>query len=290
MSAVDIKLLSWISGRMADLTNEGSFIRFDLYHAEVGGNAEKLKSVTLGDEGDDPADIAALFWDIAEDDASTRSPGVPQRYSVLGFRSETGTEPDERKSFNLHSPSNSIFNGNTETPDPKGVIAASLRQNENMHRLMVAMTEATSGRLASEVKRLDDENQKLRDGQLSTFELVQDLQDRKLERGLAQSEAEAKAKRMDDLLDLGKILIPVVLAKLVPGTPAATSAVGSGVKNLLMGMKEAEFEGVLNALSPANKMALINMYETAKQETMAEDVKKPELFQKYPDENGFVIQ
>lgn len=300
MGQVDHKVVKWIGERVADLTEEGPVIRYELWHTNVDSGAEKLETVRVGEldedenevEAPEPEELSQLLWDVAESDADTRTPGTTQRYSIQAYRI-AGGEPDSTFSFNIYARTSSSIGGNSEPATEKGALGSALRHSDNLHRLVVNMTEATSGRLAQDLMRERDLNQKFRDAQMQQFETVQDLMDRKHERDLRSLESQASAKRMDDILAMGMTLLPILMSKFGPSVSptGADAAVGAGMKKLLMGMSEQELKGVMESLGPANQMAVMEVYQQARKSALEEDAKKPAAFQDYTksDDEAFKV-
>lgn len=277
------QLVKWIQNRLVtiDTDDDGSIaniIRFELFHAIDGEGASRLETVRV-EPGFNARDAAVQVWAAAENDAETRTSGVQQRYTLGAF-----TE-DEREPVSVHTfiikpnplSSSKLLGLDTEQPNEKGIVAHTLRHNESMHRMLIAMSNATAGNLAERCERQDQQIARLQADRDEFFELTQKMLDRRQERELDNALAVQRSKRMDELIGMGMSMIPLlagaVLGKKVPAVKSTgrDQAIGQFLKSL----SEEEALAVFGALKPENQMTLAQLYESYKKDSQTEQASKP---------------
>lgn len=268
------KMITWIG-------DKAETCRFELHHTGLEGN-EIIDKFAAPDEDTSIDDFANDVYERAEQDALTRlNEEGYQRYSIVAF-SDGSVEGNYGFVVKVvdENPLKLTNLGSDVATSQKGLIGSFMTHNERMNRQLSAMSEATAGRLAGEVERLSRRNQNLEDHHMKIMDMVEDLKDRKHERELAAAQAEANARRMDQLLNLGMQLLPVVAAKLLPANPLAQdaqhAAIGKGVEEWLSGISEQELAGVIGSLAPQNRLAVMEIYEIAMKKRHAAESNTPE--------------
>lgn len=290
MSAPSFNLVKWLTRYLSDVTEEGVIARFELFHTIEGEHADRLELWrNTSDDPRDPQELAQEIQDAADRDVQSRISGQPQRYAVYAFRGEN-EEHEGQMSFlvrpTLHQ---SRYGEDSEPPTEKGVIAHFMRQNENMHRLMIGSQQATVGQLTSDLERERAARQKSEDLHWSMFDKYQKLLDKEHERRIAEAKELMKARRLDEMLGVATALLPIVVTKLVGAinqpAPAPTAlpqaaspappalAVGypvdpkdAAIRLFFAGLSEVEISGVLGSLSGGNQLALAELHRAFSEE------------------------
>lgn len=268
---------------MADITEEGSPDRFELFHT-VDGNAERLEIHKCKD-GDDAGDVAQLLFDSARQDADTRD-NKYQRYTVALFRHADQQEPEVQFPFRIQArPGTNWTGGDTEQPTEKGERAQLMRIQNETHSIMMRFAESFGGRFSSELDKVRAEREKLEEKLRSQALAMEDLQDRRLDRELQRSELLQRQKFYGDLMSsllplvphiaggiLSKVLKPSDGSKnghessaakaLVPAN-AEQSSRETILKEMFANMTDEEKQGLFTALNPMNRMALVTLIQGA---------------------------
>lgn len=213
-------VVNWVTKRRTDLTDGGMISRFELWHAVDGEVSERLGlyEMETRDEEEDPEDLVQEIWNDASEDASTRPQGSYQRYVIKAYRGESH-EPDEAKAFSLTGSCVSSAMGGTESPTPRGLMAQEMRQNDNLHGMMMRMAEGTAGQLASDLQKSREENANLLLQRSRLLEIEQRLLDRTHEREMDRQERKQAAERMDMVLGMITNFAPMILSKLFENKP-----------------------------------------------------------------------
>lgn len=284
MSPPSLGLTKWLARYLADVTEEGAISRFELFHKIEAEQAERIELWRNDpDDARDPQELAQEMQDAAERDVQSRISGQPQRYVVYAYRAEND-EHESQFSFlvrpTLHQ---GRLGEDSEPPTEKGVISHFMRQNENMHRLMISSQQATVGQLASDLERERGARQKSEDLHWSMFEKYQQLLDREHERRISEAKELMKARRLDEMLGVATALLPIVVTKLLgsmnqpaapQGLPVAANDTQVGavaaaqpidpkdaaIRQFFAGLSEVEISGVLGSLSGSNQLALAELH------------------------------
>lgn len=284
MSAPSFGFVKWLTRHLSDVTEEGAIARFELFHTIEGEHADRLEVWrNSADDPRDPQELAQEMQDAADRDVQSRVSGQPQRYAVYAFRAESD-EHEGQTSFlvrpNLHQ---SRYGEDSEPPTEKGVIAHFMRQNENMHRLMIGSQQATVGQLTSDLERERSARQKSEDLHWSMFDKYQKLLDKEHERRIAEAKELMKARRLDEMLGVATALLPIIVTKLLGSvnqqqTPATATALpqasappalaaeyptepkDAAIRQFFAGLSEVEISGVLGSLSGTNQLALAELH------------------------------
>jgi hypothetical protein len=162
-----------------------------------------------------------------------------------------------------------------------------MRQNENMHRLMIGSQQATVGQLTSDLERERSARQKSEDLHWSMFDKYQKLLDKEHERRIAEAKELMKARRLDEMLGVATALLPIVVTKLMGsinqqpaadpqgGTPAPPALAAkypadpkdAAVRLFFAGLSEVEISGVIGSLSGTNQLALAELHRAFSDES-----------------------
>jgi len=295
MSAPSFGLVKWLTRQLSDITEDGCIVRFELFHTIEGEHADRLELWrNSADDPRDPQELGQEIQDAADRDVQSRISGQPQRYAVYAFRAES-EEHEGQMSFlvrpTLHQ---SRYGEDSEPPTEKGVIAHFMRQNENMHRLMIGSQQATVGQLTSDLERERAARQKSEDLHWAMFDKYQKLLDKEHERRIAEAKELMKARRLDEMLGVATALLPIVITKLVgavnpqPATPTAAAPLAPGqpaslvpparavgypvdpkdaaIRLFFANLSEVEISGVLGSLSGPNQLALAELHRAFSEE------------------------
>jgi len=287
MSAADEKLIRWVRARMLDLTEEGVPQRFELYHVVNGQGSERIETIQLK-EGDDPEAHAQTLWDAAEHDASTRVSSRGERYIIASFKESDEPEAQYPILMRRLSPVTELMGSDTEAPNETGIIQSQLRHTETLHRILAGSASTLFENLNQECRRMGERNQVLETQSLEIVRLYAESLDRKAERDLAQAEAQARARRNDQMMGMLMTLGPIIVAQIFGAKmpAAASSARDLGMQEFFERLEPEEMQGAIMALKPNNRMALIEMFKSYTQARSESQRNTPEIFRDGKQEKG----
>ncbi|MGB1275478.1 MAG: hypothetical protein ACPG77_06995 [Nannocystaceae bacterium] len=274
------RLSSWISKMASDLTPDGSINKVELWHSVEGEGGERLLTIRTEDRphDEDVDDLAVEIWNEAYQDASTRTQGRPQRYIVQMFRGSDITPEDSRGFVIVGMGVSSLTGGSSEPPTARGVLGQDMRQNDNLHALVVRMCEASAGTLAVQLERERRENDRLREANRKAAALEQDLLDRKHDRDLKREQESKKEDRLDSLLTLASSMVPMIAAKVLgagqpspDGSPPALEAAkgaarDQSVGSLLSSLEASQVQQIFSVLTTEQSIAMMEIYESFRSE------------------------
>lgn len=282
MAMVHPDLVKWLTLQIADITGRGGLSRFDLYHTSDESSPEPLHKLAIDENGADPQDIGQSLWDIAENDASNRALGMPQRYVVWAMRGPEG-EMDGQWSFSIRG--KALMRGHLDMGEPtdpsneRGHVGQMMRHNESIHRMMMLMTDATAGRLAAELQQERARREQVENKMLENIRMHEDLLDRKAERQLAEARETAKARRHDEMMGFFIGMAPLLMSQFMghKGLAGEASAAmrDGAIGKILKNLSEAETMGIVGALSEQNRFAFMELYKSYAQEDAQREAQKP---------------
>jgi len=290
MSTAENQFCTWVGRRASDITEDGGISHFTCFH-DSGDGYERLgahRSPSV-DHEEEAADVAQILWDMAEKDASTRLGTNTERYVVIAYRDVGGTEEeDSQYSFTLHGRNRRLSAiGDSEPATEKGVLGQQMRVIGELHKLLADVNQSTNQQLTSENARLANRLKSEEEMRLKSFEIMQDLMDRKQDRDLNRAEAEQRAKRVDQVAEFALSMMPLMMAKFF-GTSAGTfgnlpAGVGNAARDqsvakVIKALSEDEVAKIAEHLEPPNRLAFFELYQSyATDLKKAEKEKPPEL-------------
>lgn len=287
----DKDLVKWLKRQSLDIhmgdEEPKPLCRLDLVHTIEGEGFEKLETARVTDDTD-IEQVANEIYSSAEHDASTRTSGSIQRYVVLAFRDSSDRALHESShSFVIRTnTAKLLIGGDSEPPTEKGVTAHYMRHDENMHRVMLQVTEAFSGRIAGELARETAKRERLEERNDKLKEREEELLDRKFEREMSRARELQQAKFFAELAGLVTTVAPLVLGRLLAGKEAvmAPNARDLAIQKFLKGLGEGEIKGILGALKPAQQISLMEIYQSYAESEKAAEAKKEEILRDGPQE------
>lgn len=271
------KLKKWVMRLIADITEEGTLHRFELFHTIEGEPAERLGiyRVKSDDGGEENAtDLVQTLWDDAEHDAETRKSG-DQRYVVVGFRHEEQQDPEAQFPFRL-TRSSRFAGDSSDPPTEKGERAMMMRQLNENHTIMAGMVAALSSRISTELDKETARRQAAEDRLAKRNLELEDLADRRLDREVDRAARLQREKLTGDVVSSLLPLVPFVASALIervaPGKPkdqnghdtqkvlAPVSAEQQSrevlLKELFANLTNHEAKAVFEAVKPMKRIAL----------------------------------
>lgn len=280
-SVPDKNLSEWIRKRKVDLTSEGYIDRIELWHAMDGDAGTPLETFRMEErpEDEDPDDLTQEIWNGAERDAETRPQGSHQRYVVQAWRGDNN-KPDATLAFVIQGRAiSALLGGGTEPPTSRGMLAQEMRQNDNLHGMVISLCKATAGDLALQLENERKQNTNLQQNAIKLLEIEQRLLDRQQERDLEREAAKRNAERIDMLITTATSFLPVVLAKFFsppagPGALPPNQAQVTGAKavrdtavgNLMGSLKPEQMQGIFQNLDPQQALALMEIYKSFRED------------------------
>ena len=272
MAAPGQSLVNWLTRLLSDVTEAGAIGRFELIHKIEGEHAERLDIWrNESDSARNPEELAQEIQDAAQRDVQSRVTGIPQRYVVYAFRGQ-GEDHESQHAFLVRPGLHLSKQGeDSEPPTEKGVIAHSMRHDENVHRLFISGGEVLIGRLATELEREREARSKAEHQNWTMFEKYQALLDREHERRITEAKELMKARRVDELMGVVTALIPILATKLLNGpqlaqlpagadAPSAIDPKDAAVRHFFSCLSETEISSVLGCLSGSSQIALAQLH------------------------------
>ncbi len=307
-------LLEWVRKRKADLSPGGQISKIELWHVVDGEAGERMCVFNLEErnEDEDPDDLCQEIWNEAMEDAETRVQGSMQRYVVQAYKG-SDTQPDETKPFLLTGRAMSSLIGNgSETPTNRGLIAQEMRQNDNLHAMVIRLCESSAGTLARQNQELREETSKLYAERRQYAELEQKMLDRQHERDMEREEKARASEQWGQLVSMALGLGPMILSKFLaagpvagsfgppqpPGAPnvppaaGGASPAGGGVEstiapnmaaqaardmsagNILATLRPEQLSAIFNLLDPQQAMALMELYQSFREDHQRQSEEK----------------
>ena len=289
MSIASDDLIKWVRRSIGDVTSQGPFALFVLFHVvhdgapSVAGN--KIQTWPL--DANEPDELAQEIWTEAEREANQLSAGSRQRFVILGYRldpqGEVAQEHDTQFSFSIYGRGKAnAFDQDTEPATEMGVRAQSMRQNENLHRLLIGYSESTTGRAIQDAERERALRLKAEDKLFEVQQLREELLDRKADRELRQATELMKVKQLGDIMQAVMALLPLVIAKLAGGNMAGSTARDMAIGKILKSLDEKQLVGVMQSLPGEMRLPLLEIYKSYRDEEQKTQEGKPDLLRDKP--------
>lgn len=146
----------------------------------------------------------------------------------------------------------------SEPANLPGITAQMMRQNENLHRVVLSHFRDESDRHRAEIQDARARQAQLEDKVFKGIEIVQEALLGEREHQLAIVKANARADLQKELMGSIKGLLPEVAAGVIhkqAGAPAAAAAVG--IKGLIDTLTPEQFEGIAALLKPEQQILLV---------------------------------
>lgn len=277
MAAETNRLDRWLSRVLGDLTDAGPVIRVELWHSVEGEENERLESWRFDEKGMSAAELSAMLRDAASGDAETRT-GNPQRYVAFAFRKEDEDEHDSTCAFICRS-NQKNFGENSDPGTDKGVAGVMLRHTEALHRQLIGNSE----RLSQELERERLSRMRAEEQSFAFFEKYQELLNLESERRVKEAKEMLQARRIDQLMGAGTAILPLLMAKLAGPNgpsmllPSGTTPRDLAMRKLLSNLTTAETEAIFAGLSSDNRLAMLEVYQSYKEDEQAENAMKPDI-------------
>lgn len=280
-------LTEWVRRVTTDVTEDGGISRIELVHQVDGEGGEMLQRYRMDEreEDEDPDDLCQEIWDAAVHDASTRPYGSHQRYVACAYRADNQPEPETTHPFVITGRAGMNQFGDTEGPTSRGAQAQEMRHSENLHRMMMMMTESVAGRQAREIDRLERRNEGLQNQANEHIRLRERLADKAHERALALARDTRNAQLVDGVLTSLASLVPIVAAHFMSkgapiqsskGALPAAAARDRGIGELIKTLTEEQMAAIFGALRPDQQIAFVEAYKSYRDDFAREDAERPE--------------
>lgn len=280
-------LQKFISRQLLLVHESGGVTRLELYHA-AGDTSERLQMFQVVTGESTSEDLATDIYDVAVQDRNARASSQPERYGVAAFI-DGDEQPVGQTILSLEGTrpvASAITFDDTEPPNIKGVTGQLMRHNEQMMKVMLGLTEVTTGRLMSDLTATRGQLDRMLSQAEEVRALREEALDGKQTRELQGAQAIQKAKRIDQIGGMLVTMAPMVLSSFFAGKGkpgAQASAMEQAIKALLANLNEKEINGIFSSLSQPNQMALMQLYKTFKDEVKQEDQGRPKILQACED-------
>lgn len=279
MSIPEQKFISWVRKQLIEVTEEGSVARIELFHAADGDGAERLCQTQLEDDVD-AEDLSTELWEAAENDARTRTSGMPQRYVAASYVGESH-EVISQYPFILGGTAQAkhLTFGDTHPPTEKGERALVMGAVNRANSLMFEMAQSLADRSSQDLVRERNLRIKLEEKHFDLIQMTEDLLDRKHERELASAREAASQRRHEEIMSLIMKVAPLALnaiaGKAVLG--GKEMARDMTVFGVLKDLSQEEVLGVLGSLSEEHREKFMQLYMSYSKDEKSEQEKRHPL-------------
>ncbi len=260
--------VKWFTRATRDVTEEGSFSRFELLHS-VSGQAPERIEVFPASEITDLEDFATILDTSSKHDAATRLGGTPERYVIAAYRGEA-TEPEVSYPWLVEPTPRAMSLGeSSDPPTNTGQLAQHMRIVNDLHRLLANQSMVSQSHLVDDLER---ERRRRLEAEAELEELHH-----------AQANAQGP---MNMLAGVITQMLPILVAQFMTPHPGAAKLSGqstmqqmslppapsvntgvSGIEfdaliKLFQELSPAELMGILQAVSQIHQLALMEIQKT----------------------------
>jgi hypothetical protein len=266
------KLTEWCRKQIASNRREGKCVRLSLHHVSPMGKATaEIARVGVGDGLPDSelvTDIhadgyARELWQEAENYAE--GIGDTQAFVACAYFEADADKVIARHAFRIHVEGEDASGiVDTEPGNLSGMVKQQMRHNEAVMRIMTQSYGAVLGSQNRHIERMSSMLEKLWEDKLSNIEATEELISAHHQRAMEMRQVETTAKIKEDAASSIMTLLPAIANKIIGKKilPETTDVTLQQVVKLAEGLSEEEFTGMLAALPPAKKIALIELMKT----------------------------
>lgn len=254
------KLSRWLRSQILREQKTGKVIRLELRHLPSG--AKQGQEVSTLDMRSERADDnwftsqASLFIDEAQNDCDGLAHGT-QRYVILAYREEQPERARARFPFVLSYEEESVDGYESEPPTKSGLTQQLMRHLEAKERTFMASLGTVLHTMQRMASTLSDENHHLREHQISTMTMVEELLSMRHERELEAHKAEARINIMKDTAKDIKLLLPAIVQRLTGQKSESSSDNPEQISRFLNSLDDEQKAQIASILKPAQQIALM---------------------------------
>jgi hypothetical protein len=170
----------------------------------------------------------------------------------------------------------------SERADAGGFAAQAMKHNEVIMRIALSGFEATQRANLGTIHALARRNEQMEEKHIVLIQLTEDLLSQRAERELAQLAVVNKERRLDATFDKFALLLPAVANKLMGKNvlPASTTPAEEQIVAFMESMTPQQFEAMTKVFRPEQQVAMMSMYETARERREAQVAEKAEAQKK----------
>lgn len=256
MSIDRSRVMQWLRAEVYRDHRDGPVKRVVLRH--VAG--DKLASEITSQEVPAAPDEAWLVNAVGEFELAAISDadgaGGMQKYCLLSYRVDDRSSG--RLPFRIMGEADDEESLSSEPATAKGFLAQLMRHNEASARIA---TQSIQQVLAAQHHTIEEQAAMLKHLTAIHFENIrerEELLDRKHERELETRRAELRDGMVKEAIEKVQLLAPVVINRLAGQKllPQETSTEGEALRAFLQSLSEEQFQAILGALKPEQKVAL----------------------------------
>lgn len=252
-----------------------------LRHGVSSGKGAPASSWGVAEWGDmTPEEMASRVQDAALEDASGLQ-GGKQRYILVAMEGERSLE---RCTFTIENEDEEDHESTAITSEqatPAGFAVQTMRHNEQLMRMAISGFDATQRANLGTIRNLVVRNDQMEEKHIVTLQLLEDLLSQRAERELVQLRETNKERRMDATFEKFALLLPAVANKLIGKKmlPESSTPAEEQIVAFMESMTPQQFEAMTKIFSPTQQVAMMAMYETAR-ERREQQAKEKEEAQK----------
>lgn len=279
------RMKRWLRGVLADPPGETVLTRLTLVARGGGGGPDSyLMSDEIEAKTADPDELAAMFFGEAELDAD--GVGGKCEYELHAF---FGTKTARRK----HRFAIVVRETNPYEIDSygKGIDGQLLRHNEIFMRHAVGTSDKIMTNMQKIIERQQARIEELELKHLQSIETTEKLLTLQHEREMEVIKVESNEKRMDEMVDSAKLLLPIVVDKFKPGAGKLLSSgstngdsksgveINEGEKAALIAfvesLTEEQFRSITSELNPGQNIVFMEIMKKVQESRGVKEEKKP---------------
>lgn len=235
----------------------------------TGKRGMEIGQVELADKPDTES-ITGYIADIeAMVTGDVEGSGTMQRYVLVAHhKGENGWDSGAKLTIRVAPENDDDGDTMSEGPTKTGILAQQMRHTEVFARIAVSTADRSIVTLQKQNEKLQEQVEKLLDKNFDLVTLIEELQSKKLERELATEESRAKLANRQELVNKMLMLAPILVNKIAVGKnggqkllPEKTTDIEQMVHSFMVSIKPDQFEALVNALGPDQKMTLMTIYQ-----------------------------
>lgn len=252
-----------------------------LRHGVTSGKGAPAASWGVTEWGEmTPEEIASRVVSAAQEDASGLQ-GDKQRYILVAMEGERALERCTFTILNDEEEDNEGAAITSEQANPSGFAVQAMRHNEQLMKMSMSGFEATQRANIGTIRALVMRNDQMEEKHIVIMQLVEDLLSQRAERELVQLRESNKERRLDATFDKFALLLPAVANKLIGKKmlPESTTPAEEQIVAFMESMTPQQFEAMTKVFRPDQQVAMMTMYETAR-ERREQQAKEKEEAQK----------
>jgi len=253
-----------------------------LRHGSSAGKGSPVSTWGSVEWGGMTAEEAASRVENAAQEDADGLQGGKQRYVLVAMDGERALERCTFTMLGDDDMDNDASSITSERADAGGFAAQAMKHNEVIMRIALSGFEATQRANLGTIHALARRNEQMEEKHIVLIQLTEDLLSQRAERELAQLAVVNKERRLDATFDKFALLLPAVANKLMGKNilPASTTPAEEQIVAFMESMTPQQFEAMTKVFRPEQQVAMMSMYETARERREAQIAEKADAQKK----------